>query len=89
MDGGNQSEGMTVEEWREFELASDVRHEYVDGRVYEMARDSLALSRIGTNIAILLNDAFGDGPCIAYGSDMATRVSAYRYTYADVVVSCS
>ena len=89
MATGSQSEGITVEEWRALERASDVRHEYVDGRVYEMARDSLAHSRIGTNIAILLNDAFGDGPYIAYGSDMATHVSAYRYSYADVVVSCS
>ena len=84
-----QDERMTVEEWRALEQTSEVKHEYVDGYVYAMAGGSAAHSRIAMNIAALLDSAFGDGPCIAYNSDMATQVSESRYTYADVVVSCS
>ena len=84
-----QDERMTVEEWRALERTSEVKHEYVDGYVYAMAGGSAAHSRIAMNIAALLDGAFGDGPCIAYNSDVATQVSEGRFTYADVVVSCS
>jgi Uma2 family endonuclease len=80
---------MTVEEWRELERTSEVKHEYIDGYVYAMAGGSTAHSRIATNITSLLDAVLGDGPCIAYNSDAATRISESRYTYADVVVSCA
>lgn len=79
---------LTLEEWRTLERASDVKHEYIDGAVYAMAGGSQAHSAIAANIITALTLSFGDGPCIAYTSDLATRVSASRYTYADVVVSC-
>jgi len=89
MVANQQAVRMTVDEWRQLERTSEVRHEYVDGYVYAMAGGSRAHSRIAVNITSLLDAAFGDGPCIAYNSDMATRVAESRYTYADVVVSCS
>jgi len=84
-----QTQPMTVDEWRELERTSEVKHEYIDGYVYAMAGGSLAHSLIAANAVSTLNAAFGDGPCLAYTSDAATRVSESRYTYADVVVSCS
>ncbi len=89
MVANRQDARMTVDEWRRLERSSEVRHEYIDGYVYAMAGGSAAHSRIAMNISGLLDSAFGDGPCIAYNSDLATRVSDSRYTYADVVVSCS
>ncbi len=89
MVANRQDTRMTVEEWRALERVSEVKHEYIDGYVYAMAGGSKAHSRIAVNILGLLDAAFGDGPCIAYNSDAATRVSESRYTYADVVVSCS
>ena len=80
---------LTVQEWRNLERTSDVKHEYIDGYVYAMAGGSRAHSRIAANVMGLLDTAFGNGPCIAYNSDLATRVSATRFTYAGVVVSCS
>jgi Uma2 family endonuclease len=80
---------MTVEEWRALERSSEVKHEYIDGYIYAMAGGSRAHSRIATNITSLLDAVLGDGPCIAYNSDAATQVSESRFTYADVVVSCS
>ena len=80
---------MTVDEWHTLERSSEVRHEYIDGYVYAMAGGSGAHSRIATTLTSLLDAALGDGPCIAFNSDMATQVSESRYTYADAVVSRS
>ena len=80
---------MTVDEWRELERASEAKHEYIDGYVHAMAGGSTTHSRIAMNIGGLVDAALGDGPCVAYNSDTATRVAESRYTYADVVVSCS
>ena len=89
MVANRQGERMTVKEWRALERTSEVKHEYIDGYVYAMAGGSTAHSLIAANAIGTLNAAFGDGPCIAYTSDAATRVSESRYTYADLVVSCS
>jgi Uma2 family endonuclease len=81
---------MTVDAWRELERASyDVKHEYIDGYLYAMAGGTRAHMAIASNIVIALSALFGDGPCVAYPLDMATRISASRYLYPDVVVSCS
>jgi Uma2 family endonuclease len=85
-----QRERITVDEWRALERAShDVKHEYIDGYVYAMAGGTRAHMHIASNAASALNQLFGDGPCIAYALDLATRVSASRFTYPDVVVPCA
>jgi len=79
----------TVEEWRELERTShDSKHEYIDGQIYAMAGRSRAHSLVAINMITLLNDKFGDGPCIAYNSDAAARLSPTRYTYPDATVTC-
>jgi Uma2 family endonuclease len=80
---------MSVEEWRELEHTShDVKHEYIDGHVYDMAGGTLAHSHVGTNILIALRSALARRSCHAYNSDAATRLSPTRYTYPDVTVTC-
>ena len=80
---------MTVDEWRELERAShDIKYEYIDGHVYAMSGGSLDHSGIAGNMVSALNSAFGDGPCIAYNSDAAARLSPQRYTLPDVTVTC-
>jgi Uma2 family endonuclease len=80
---------VTIEEWRELNrTSSGVKYEYIDGEVYAMAGGSRAHSWIAGNAARILNNAFAGGPCMAYNSDIATRVSPTRYNLADVVVSC-
>jgi Uma2 family endonuclease len=83
-------ERITVDEWRALERAShDVKHEYVDGYVYAMAGGTRAHGRIALNVVSVLDRLLGDGPCIAYALDLATRISASRYFYPDVVVTCA
>jgi Uma2 family endonuclease len=80
---------VTVEEWRELNRTSaDLTYEYVDGEVYAMCSGSRVHAWIAVNAVSILNGAFVAGPCLAYNSDIATRVSATRYNLPDVVVSC-
>jgi Uma2 family endonuclease len=82
---------MTVAEWRELERnAHDVKHEYVDGQVYAMSGGSLAHGRIGSNAIRALEDVLAarSKACSVYNSDVAVRLSATRYTYPDVSVTC-
>jgi Uma2 family endonuclease len=79
---------MTVDEWRALERTSAVKHEYRDGYAYAMAGGTEAHSRIAFNAIAALDAVLGEGPCMVYTSDMATRLFANRYTYPDVVVVC-
>jgi Uma2 family endonuclease len=80
---------MSVKEWRALERESrDAKHEYIDGYVYAMAGGSQAHAQIAGNAYIAIRNAIGDGPCMAYMSDVATRLSESRYTYPDLVVAC-
>lgn len=80
---------MAVEEWRALERSShDAKHEYIDGWVYAMAGGSLDHATIGFNAVQSLKAALGRGPCRAYPSDAAARLSASRYTYPDATVTC-
>lgn len=83
---------MTVEEWRELERTShDMKHEYIDGRVYAMTGGSRSHGRIGSNAVRAIEDALAakGKQCYVYNSDVAVRVSPdKRYTYPDITVSC-
>ena len=79
---------MTVEEYLELERHSDVKHEYIDGYVYAMAGGTSAQSVISANIIALLRPHLRGGPCRVHTSDMRVRLSATRYVYPDVSVSC-
>ena len=79
---------MTVDAYLELERHSDVKHEYIDGYVYAMAGGSSAQSVISANIIALLRPHLRGGPCRVHTSDMRVRLSATRYVYPDVSVSC-
>lgn len=83
------SQTMTVDEWRELQRTShDIKYEYIDGQVYAMSGGTLDHAGIAVNVVIALNSAFGEGPCIAYNSDAAVRLSPQRFTLPDITVTC-
>src|SRR5207302_2866999 len=84
----SQPHSMTVEEWRELEQQSEIKHEYIDGYVYAMAGGSLAHGYISTRVIRHLEDGLGNRSCMVYNSDVATRLSSERYTYPDATVTC-
>lgn len=80
---------VSVEDYLEGERNSDIRHEYVAGRIYAMVGASKAHNRIALNIATALNAHLRGGPCQAYMADVKVHVTAARaFYYPDVVVSC-
>jgi len=84
----SQPHYMTVEEWRELERQSEIKHEYIDGRVYAMAGGTLDHSQISNNVVRTLEDVLGERPCRVYNSDAAARLSPTCYTYPDATVTC-
>lgn len=77
------------DEYLEFERASEFRHEYVDGRVIEMAGGSRRHSRIIVNATSSLHPQLRATPCEVLAVSMRVRVSKKRdYVYPDVVVTC-
>lgn len=84
-----ESRHMTVNEWRELERANpDVKYEYIDGQVYMMSGGTANHARICVNATRALEDALGDSTCNVYNSDFRIRLSAIRYVYPDVSVTC-
>ena len=79
----------TPEEYLEFERKSDIRHEYIDGEIYERAGAAKHHNIISANIVRLLGNQFLERDCNVYGSDMRVKIiTTGRYTYPDVVALC-
>ncbi len=71
------------------ELASEIRHEYVDGEVFAMAGAGEAHNLIAGNIFAKLRGLVRGGPCRVYISDMKLRVKTWKaHYYPDVMVTC-
>ena len=83
---------VTVDEYLQGELASDVRHEFVNGEVVAMVGTSKAHNSICLNLATALNSRLRGGPCRPYMSDVKVRVRTDqddRFYYPDLLVSCT
>jgi len=79
----------TVEEYLEFERASEHRHELLDGHIYSMVGASFNHVMIVTNLVRELSSTLKDRPCFVGSNDWRIQVSAHdHYTYPDVVVVC-
>jgi Uma2 family endonuclease len=84
-----QMQSMTEAEYLEFERASDTKHEYLDGRIYEMvgASENHNLICIYTSAALI--SKLRGRPCKVYPSDMRVQVQpSGLYTYPDLSVVC-
>ncbi|MBO0858120.1 MAG: Uma2 family endonuclease [Chloracidobacterium sp.] len=87
----------TAEQYLEMERASEERHEYVDGYVYNMAGESPNHSRINVNLLTILNLQLREKPCEAFSPNMKIRSGPFfkeqmtnkgMFSYADVSVVC-
>jgi len=89
--------GYTVEEYLEMERASEVRHEYLDGEIYEMSGESISHGRICTNIVVTLGAQLRGRQCDVFSKDMKIRsgwlpsprrMMKGLFSYPDVVIVC-
>lgn len=73
------------------ELKSEVKHEYVGGRIYAMAGASTPHNRIAVNVLAGLHAQLRGRRCEVFNSDMKIRIrlpTHVRFYYPDVSVVC-
>lgn len=79
----------TSAEYLEFERQAEIKHELIDGEIFEMAGTTRNHNRISTNVLRLLDNQLLERECNVYSSDMRVKItSTGNYTYPDVVAIC-
>ncbi len=80
----------TPEEYLEFEMKSQDRHELYDGYLIAMAGAKQPHRQIQTNLIATLAGRFkkSNRGCVPYASDTRVYVSHGRYFYPDMTVFC-
>lgn len=80
---------ISPEDYLELEEQSDVKHEYFDGEIFEMAGASFNHTIITSNINADLNQQLKKRNCRASQSDLRVFLeTSGLYTYPDIVVVC-
>ncbi|MGH2644459.1 MAG: Uma2 family endonuclease, partial [Chitinophagaceae bacterium] len=76
-------------EFLNWERNSDTKHEYVGGRIIDMAGTSVAHNRILSNIIVEVGSRLKDKPCKIYPSDLRVYVKEKEsYFYPDATIIC-
>ncbi|HEY6138699.1 MAG TPA: Uma2 family endonuclease [Thermoanaerobaculia bacterium] len=84
-----QSELLTPAEYLEIERHSEVKHEYINGRMYAMPGASRYHIDISLNIVGAIRTQMRGRPCKAWAMDMRVNIDpSGRYVYPDVVAVC-
>lgn len=84
-------EPVTIDEYLEGELVSDVKHEYVGGQVHAMAGGTTRHSAVATNVTIALGGALRGKLCRPFNSDLKIRIELpgqTRFYYPDAMIVC-
>ncbi len=82
---------ITVKEYFEGEILSEVRHEYFDGRVFAMAGASASHEDVAMNIASALHRHLRGKPCKIFKDGMKLRLEVREkdlFYYPDIMVTC-
>ncbi len=82
---------ISVEDYLQGELISDIKHEYINGEVYAMAGAKRAHNIISMNVSALLHNHLRGTPCRTFVADMKVGIRTLRddyFYYPDVQVSC-
>lgn len=77
----------TADEYLAFDRASDSKHEYYDGEIYNMVGGSSHHAQIAANAIINLGMVLRDKPCRIYTSDLRVQMPQ-SFAYPDVTVVC-
>ncbi|MCY4021003.1 MAG: Uma2 family endonuclease [Chloroflexi bacterium] len=79
---------MTVEEYLEFDDASESANEYIDGEIIPMPGGTRKHNKIVAFTTAELVSSLGDRNCEVLGSQMRVRIDETKYVYPDVSVVC-
>jgi Uma2 family endonuclease len=79
----------TLDDYLAVEEMSGVRHEFLDGEIFAMARGTPEHAALSAAVVTLLGGKLRGGPCRPYSSDLRIRVGATGLaTYPDAAVIC-
>ena len=78
---------ISVDDYLEGELNSEVKHELINGDVYAMAGASGNHERICGNMYAEFRNHLKNSTCEPFGSDMKVKVDS-NFFYPDVIVDC-
>lgn len=79
----------TVDEYFRIDTESEVRHEYIDGQIIDMAGGTDPHSRITTNLTGILWARLRDKPCKARDGNLRVRYGRrVQYGYPDALIVC-
>lgn len=83
---------ISVDDYLDGEIRSDIKHEYLAGRVYAMAGATNAHNLIASNALGILYSQLAGNECRVFNSDTKLRVRRQQGTYfyyPDVMVACA
>jgi Uma2 family endonuclease len=82
---------MTFDEYLEFEESSPVRHEYVNGEIYEMSGASVAHARIAREMVVAVGNHLRGGSCEPFSANLKLLIRSDTdevIYYPDMMVAC-
>lgn len=80
---------LTPEAYLEAEKSSPIKHEYINGQIYDMAGASDAHVTLMLNLALILKNHLQGTGCRVYASDMKARIDLLNiFYYPDLLVTC-
>lgn len=79
---------VTEDEYRSFELASEERHEYVNGVVRAMTGAAIRHNTVAGNMYIALREAARETGCTVTMEGARLRINDKRHYYPDVMATC-
>ena len=91
MNAAEKMTAISIDEYLDGELASEVRHEFVDGMIYAMVGDTRNHSLVASRLIATLTRQLDGSFCVAFGSDFKIRIQQRKRTffyYPDVSVFC-
>ena len=80
---------LTIKDYLEFERNSDIKHEYLNGKIFAMSGAKRNHNKITTNLSGLVWQHLKSKNCENYANDMRVFVPGTGlYTYPDLTVVC-
>lgn len=79
----------TPEEYLKMEGRSEIRHEFVNGEILNMAGATTQHNEIVGNIYMAIRQRTANKPCHSFQTDVRVQIKkANAYTYPDVMIVC-
>lgn len=82
---------ISIEDYLEGELVSDIKHEYLGGTVHAMSGGKVRHCKAALNTARHLANSLDGKPCQVFNSDSKVRIvlpTDTRFYYPDAMVTC-